>query len=353
MKKLLLLLALIIITLGLGITASAAIEFHTTIDTVTVPQGYEGEVTVPVRIDKLPVGLELSCYAWEFYFDSNVLSFVKSTDAADFAGELIANTDDCIIGKYDKVDGSQGKFRFAWTTTGDYITSTGVMLNLKFYINPGMAPGVYNIVADPFGDIRSGTNTVIYTDELYTFINTYMSFGAIIIEGEGSMENNDYSLVSSNAKYISYVAENNYYATDDGGYTDINYSNASNGSSGNGSNGLSDPTLGVITASDYVSPHKNEYTNDVDTIAETFDAGTMISLRDSYVIFDTIKSRGGYLVCALYKGDKLVGYDILWTEADKKVSTNIYYSETPDVAVSVILNPDGTFDCYGKYSIYQ
>jgi len=380
-KKILLISTIVMFMLCLGGVAYAEGDFLMRIDTVTVPQGFDGEVIVPVYIDSMPEGTELSCFAWEFYFDSEKLNFITSKDPADFAGELITSTDDCTIGKVERIDGTQGKFRFGWTSTSNYITETGEALHLKFYVHSAMEPGVYNIVADPFSDIRSGTESIIYTDDLYVDINSYLIFGGIVIEGEEPSEYNDYDLVSSKAKYPSFIPEGDSVASGivdeiDGvpvdkesitvtPGTDSDNNSASSGtssgsSSSSGSSGSSGSSIaqgnssgsGTLVSSEYRPQHTNDYTNDVQTIADSFDAGTMIAFTDSHIVFDTIKAQSGWLVCALYKGEKLVGYDISWATAGEKMSANIVYSDIPDMAVSVIMRGDGTFDCYGKYPIY-
>ena len=337
-KKILLILMPLVVVLCFGTIAEAKIDFHMRIDTVTVPEGYEGEVTVPVYLETIPLSMELSCFAWEFYFDSDSITLINNYEAADFAGELIVNPDDCSIGKYDKVDGSMGKFRFGWTSTRDYITQPGVALNLKFQVPGDLAPGVYNIVADPYSDIRSGVASVIYTDDLFVDLNSYLTFGAIIVEGESDY--NDYDLVSSKAKFPYYVPEDAYFPSDEGDADDT-YSTTSGSSTG------------VISSSSYRPMHTNDYDNDNKTVADTFDAGTMIAFAGDHIVFDTIKSQTGYLVCLLYKGEDLVGYDISWAIAGEKTSANIYYTDIPDKAVSVIMRSDGTFDCHGKYPIYK
>jgi len=370
------------VVLCVGCVASADGDFLMRIDTVTVPAGYEGEVIVPVYIDSMPDGMELSCFAWEFYFDSDQLAFITSTQPADFTGELIANPDDCAIGQIPRIDGSQGKFRFGWATTNNYITQTGEALHLKFYVHSAMEPGVYNIVADPFSDIRSGTESVIYSDDLLADIGSYLIFGAVVIEGEEPSEYNDYDLVSSKAKYSNYVPEEGHIVSGtvdevdgvpvdkesaaDTGRSDTASGNSSGSTSGNSSSSTSDSSssqpniaasnasgTGTLVPSQYQSQHTNDYTNDVQTIADSYDAGTIITCSDAYIIFDTIKSQGGYLVCVLYKEGELVGYDISYATAGERVSANIAFSDVPDTAVSVIMRSDGTFDCYGKYSIHK
>lgn len=368
-KKILLVLAIFTLVLCLGGVAYAEGDFLMRIDTVSVPEGYDGEVVVPVYIDSMPDDMELSCFAWEFYFDSDNLNFITSDDPASFAGELIVNPDDCSIGKIPRMDGSQGKFRFGWTSPVDYITQPGEALHLNFYVHSGMAPGVYNIVADPFSDIRSGTESVIFTDDLFLNINSYLVFGAVVIEGESDY--NDYDVVSSKAKYPTYAPEEGSISSgvvdevddvpvdkesvtttpDSNSSTSSPATSPSTGSSSVG--GGNSSSTGVIASSTYKGQHTNDYTNDVKTVADSYDAGTMISFTSGYVVFDTIKSQSGWLVCLLYKGETLVGYDISWANAGEKMSANIKYSDIPDMAVSVIMRGDGTFDCYGKYPIYK
>lgn len=390
LKKIFVCFTVLTVAASLFITANAQ-DFVMRIDTVTVPAGTDSQVIVPVYIDSMPDGMNLSCFAWEFYFDEQNIQLAVSREPADFAGELITDTSDCTMGKVATIDGSQGKFRFGWTTTASYITNTGVAMYLPFNISAQTMPGTYNIVADAFGDIRSGTQSYISSDDIQSNPNTYLLFGAIVVtdaNGE-SGDYNDYEYVASRADFYTFekhedtvvsgtvdngkddntISDNTSGGTSSGsdssndtpssgsssgsssGGTSSSGSSGGSSSGGSSSGGTSSNSSNGNTSSSDDSSDKDDGSTNEPSYSETVEAGTMVTYHDSYVEFNTIKSQSGYVICALYKGSSLVGYSIQKSDAGKKVSVKVDFSDIPDTAVTVLMRSDGTLDCYGKYPV--
>ncbi|MDD4689376.1 MAG: hypothetical protein PHE51_06480 [Eubacteriales bacterium] len=359
--KTLIVLMLFTAVISAGYIVSAD-GFMMRIDTVTIPQGYDGEVKVPVYLDSIPDNAQLSCFSYKFYFDSSNLSFITSKDPSSFTADVVADPNDCLIGKVERNDGTNGRFFFGFVTTQNHISKTGLVMYLPFYVNGSLAPGRYNIIADPDSNVSFKGSEDIPIDDLFLNINSYLQFGAIVVEGQG--EYNDYEEVSSRAQFPTYTVTES--STASGTVTDVDGvatnpntqnnpdTNTNTDTSDNNNTDYNPPTShggsGTLASSDY-EPQKNDYVYEVKTVADTFDAGTMVLYNDTYVAFNTIKTQAGYVVCSLYKDNRLVGNSITKSDANQKVTSNVAFSDIPDIAVTYVIKTDGTIDCYGKYAV--
>ncbi|MDD4690201.1 MAG: cohesin domain-containing protein, partial [Eubacteriales bacterium] len=180
-------LAMVLSLTPMTLVSAAPTDIQFKIDTVTVEKGTTDVITVPVKVSKMPSGFQLGSTGWEFLFDSTKLNFQTSTDYTAFSGPLIKNpTADLIMGMTENIDGTNGKFRWGFATTNNYITPADVaadatLLNLKFKLPEGLPAGTYPITVQSYGNITNGTAEYVSQDDIDAALNTYMVPGAIVV----------------------------------------------------------------------------------------------------------------------------------------------------------------------------
>ena len=173
------------------VSAASPTDIRFKIGTVTVTKGSTDEIVVPVTVNKIPENFQLSATGWEFLFDQNSIQFQVDPEHkyATYAGQLIKKPDkDMVMGKVASNDGTNGKFRFGFATTENYITpadvaaTDGTILYLKFKLADGLAAGTYPITVQSYGNIANGVEEYVNEDDIIADYDTYMIPGAIVVE---------------------------------------------------------------------------------------------------------------------------------------------------------------------------